>query len=155
MSRNIYGISWLWVYGEAQLIARGNIFAIIHPFIFISAHIFSISNLYRISLKTSLTLQWRHNAYDGVSNHKPHDCLLNRLFRRRSKKTSKIRVAGLCAGISPVTGEFPAQMASNAENVSIWWCHHEWHRVIMNESLFVKVTRPFCQTSRPCFGPFI
>ena len=23
------------------------------------------------------------------------------------------------------TGEFPAQMASNAENVSIWWRHHE------------------------------
>ena len=36
------------------------------------------------------------------------------------KKTSKLRVAGLCAGNSPVTGEFPAQMASNAENVSIW-----------------------------------
>ena len=31
----------------------------------------------------------------------------------------------ICAGNSPVTGEFPAQMASNAENVSIWWCHHE------------------------------
>ena len=28
-------------------------------------------------------------------------------------------------GNSPVTGEFPAQMASNAENVSIWWRHHE------------------------------
>ena len=27
-------------------------------------------------------------------------------------------------GNSPGTGEFPAQMASNAENVSIWWCHH-------------------------------
>ena len=24
----------------------------------------------------------------------------------------------------PGTGEFPAQMASNAENVSIWWRHH-------------------------------
>ena len=51
-------------------------------------------------------------------------CLLNRLFRRRSKKTSKLRVTGLCAGNLPVTGEFPAQMASNAENVSIWWRHH-------------------------------
>ena len=44
--------------------------------------------------------------------------------RRKSKKTSKIRVTGLCAGISPVTGEIPAQRASNAENVSIWWRHH-------------------------------
>ena len=66
----------------------------------------------------------RHNGRDGVSNYQPHDCLLNHLFRRRSKKTSKLRVAGLCAGNSSGTGEFPAQMASNAENVSIWWRHH-------------------------------
>ena len=44
--------------------------------------------------------------------------------RRRSKKTSKLRVTGLCEGNSPVTGEFPAQRASNAENVSVWWRHH-------------------------------
>ena len=62
------------------------------------------------------TLQWRHYERDGASNHQPHDCLLNRLFRRRSKKASKLRVTGLCAGNSPVTGEFPAQRASNAEN---------------------------------------
>ena len=70
-------------------------------------------------------LQWRHNGRDSVSNHQPHDCLLSRLFRHRSKKTSKLRVTGLYAGNSPVTSEFPAQMASNAENVSIWWRHHE------------------------------
>ena len=68
--------------------------------------------------------RWRHNERDGVSNYQPHDCLLNRLLRCKSKKTSKLRVIGLCAGNSPVTGEFPAQMASNAENVSIWWRHH-------------------------------
>ena len=70
------------------------------------------------------SLQWRHNGRDSASNHQPHDCLLNRLFRPRSKKTSKLRVTGLCVGNSPGTGEFPAQMASNAENVSIWWHHH-------------------------------
>ena len=64
-------------------------------------------------------LQWRHNGHGGVSNHQPHDCLLNSLFRRRSKKIWKLRVTGLCEGNSPVTGEFPAQRASNAENVSI------------------------------------
>ena len=69
-------------------------------------------------------LRWRHNEHDGVSNHQPHHCLLNRLFGCRSKKTSKLRVTGLCAGNSPGTGEFPAQMASNAENVSFWWRHH-------------------------------
>ena len=70
------------------------------------------------------SLQWRHNGRDGVSNNQPHDYLLNRLFRRRSKKISKLRVTGLCPRNSTGTGEFPAQMASNAENVSIWWRHH-------------------------------
>ena len=37
------------------------------------------------------------------------------------KKTSKLRVTGLCAGNSPATGEFPVQMTNNTENVSIWW----------------------------------
>ena len=71
-----------------------------------------------------LSVRWRHNDHAGVSNHQPHGCLLNRLFRRKSKKTSKLCVTGLCAGNSPGTGEFPAQMASYAENVSIWWRHH-------------------------------
>ena len=65
------------------------------------------------------------NEPDGVSNHLPHDCLLNRLFRRRPKKTSKLRVTGLCAGNSAGTGEFPAQRANYAETASIWWRHHD------------------------------
>ena len=76
---------------------------------------------------TDKSLRWRHNWRDNVSNHQPQDCLLNRLCRRRSKKTSKLRVTGLCVGNSPGTGEFSAQMASNAENVSIWWRHHVWY----------------------------
>ena len=71
-----------------------------------------------------MPFQWRHNERDGVSNHQPRDCSLNRLFSRRLKKTSKLCVTGLCVGNSPVTGEFPAQRASNAENVIIWWRHH-------------------------------
>ena len=43
-------------------------------------------------------LHWRHNDHDGVSNHQPHGCSLIILFRRRSKKTSKLRVTGLCVG---------------------------------------------------------
>ena len=65
-----------------------------------------------VAVLCSITMT-RHNGRDGVSNHQPHDCLLN-----------KFRVTGLCRGDSPGTGEFPAQMASNAENVSIWWRHH-------------------------------
>ena len=48
-----------------------------------------------------ISLQCRYNGHDGVSNHQPHDGLLNRLFRCRSKETSKLRVAGLCVGNSP------------------------------------------------------
>ena len=54
-------------------------------------------------------LRWRHNGRDSVSNHQPHDCLFNRLFGRRWKKTSKLRITVLSAGNSPGTGEFPAQ----------------------------------------------
>ena len=71
--------------------------------------------------------QWRHNQRDGVSNHRRLLCLISCRFRRRSKKTSKLRVTDLCAGNSPVTGELRAQKASNAENVSIWW-RHVMHR---------------------------
>ena len=47
------------------------------------------------------SLRWRQNGRNSVSNHQPHDCLFNRLFRRRSRKTSKLRVTGLCVGNSP------------------------------------------------------
>ena len=53
------------------------------------------------SMCNSFTLRWRHNERDSVSNHQPHGCLLNGLLRRRSKKTSKLRVTGLCVGNSP------------------------------------------------------
>ena len=103
-----------------------------------------------------LSLWWRHNGRDSVSNHQSYHCLLNRLFRRRSKKTSKLRVTGLCAENSPGTGEFSAQMASNAENVSIWWRHHvmilltglldavenisvKWHSIEI-----IHIKGPFC-----------
>ena len=69
-----------------------------------------------ITKSANVSLLWRHNGCDGVSSHQPQDCLLNRLFRHRSKKTPKLRVAGFCAGKSPKTGEFPAQMTSACRN---------------------------------------
>ena len=97
------------------------------------------------SVSSIRSLQWRHDGYDGVSNHQPHHGLLNRLFGRRSKKTSKLRVTGLCAWNSPGTGEFPAHIASNAENVSISWRHHvgsgpttssQWRERVENAKMF-------------------
>ena len=97
------------------------------------------------------TLQWHNNERDGFSNRQPYHCLLNRLFRGRSKKTSKLRVTGRCAGNSPVTGEFLAHMASNAENVSISWRHHDKLQVsllkIIDESLH-EWPNPFLAVSR-------
>ena len=68
-----------------------------------------------------ITLPWRHNERDGVSNHWRLDCWLNRLSRHRSKKTLKFRITGLCWGNRPVNGGFPSQRAGNAKNISIWW----------------------------------
>ena len=78
---------------------------------------------------TIQTLHWHHNGRDGASNNRRLGLLLRLLFRRRSKKTSKLRVTGLCEGNPPVTGGFPSQRASNAENASIWWRHHEHTRL--------------------------
>ena len=80
-------------------------------------------------ISNTLWTSWTMTSY-GVSNHQPHDCLLNCLFSRRSKKTSKIHVTGLCEENSQVSGEFPTQRASNAENVSIWWRHYDFQQKI-------------------------
>ena len=93
------------------------------------------------------TLQWRHNGHDIVSNHQPHDCLLNRLSRRRSKKTSKLRVTGLCAGNSPGTGEFPhkwpvARKMFSFDDVIMLYCHLNialwWYSVVFGTEWFLN-----------------
>ena len=45
------------------------------------------------------TSQWHHNGRDGVSNHQPHDCLLYRLFRCRSKEASSSASLAFVRGI--------------------------------------------------------
>ena len=74
------------------------------------------------------------------------------------KQTLKLRVTGLCEGNSPVTGEFPAQMASNVENVSIWWRHHGDVTVVYTVYLQVSThltwsadtTYSLAKPRRPC-----
>ena len=61
----------------------------------------SVEHSLDLPLGSCKSLHWRYNDHDDVSNHQPHGCLLNRLFRRRSKKTSKLRVTGLCVRNSP------------------------------------------------------
>ena len=72
----------------------------------------------------AVSIRWHHNGLDSVSNHQPHHCLLNRLFRRRRKHQSSASLAfvwGIHRG--------PAQMASNAENVSIMSFHVISHKM--------------------------
>ena len=78
----------------------------------------------KVFIALHVVLQWRHNEGDGVSNLRSFNCLLKRLFRRRSKKTSAIGVTDIYEGKPPVTGGFRSQKASNAEKVSIWWRHN-------------------------------
>ena len=100
---------------------------------------------------TQVPLQWHYNGHDGVSNHQHHDCLLNHLSKRRSKKTSKLCITGLCEGNSPVTGEFPTQRASNTENVSIWWRHHAHIFIAPSEWLSFSA----CDTHHLCDLPIM
>ena len=98
-------------------------------------------------------LRWRHNGHESVSNHQPYHCLLNLLFGCTSKKTWKLRVTGLCVGNSPGTGEFAAQMASNAENVSIWWRHHGID-AIRSESLLIRYSVESLWKGQECLTKF-
>ena len=75
------------------------------------------------SFDDPFALQWRHNGCDGVSYHWRLHCLLNCWFRLRSKKRQSSASLAFVRGKPLMTGEFPAQKASNAENVSIWWRH--------------------------------
>ena len=125
---NFSEFSQIWNYHLQRFVIAVYVFAYWMPWMNWNRWLGSIeqitSNYYRFNrhhVISFMALQWLHNGLDGVSIHQPHHCLLSRLFGRRSKKTSKLRVTGLCVGNSPGTGEFPAQMASNAENVSIWW----------------------------------
>ena len=114
--------------------------------------VFDLEYLYRYLSQqlVDAALQWHHNGHDSVSNHQPYDCLFNRLFRRGSKKTSKLRVTGLCVRkmfpfddvimmikkistlhiTGPLLGAsiskwwLPSQKVSYSESVSICWCYH-------------------------------
>ena len=46
------------------------------------------------------------------------------VYSGADQRKHKVSATGLWAVNSLVTGEFPAQIASNAENISNWWRHH-------------------------------
>ena len=108
-----------------------------------------------LNLQLFHTLRWRHNDHAGVSNHQPYGCLLNRLFRRRSKKTSKLCVTGLCVGNSIVPVNSPhkwpvTRKMSPFDDVimtsyggiqtSLW---EEWHLTSQHQSYYIETIGPW------------
>ena len=89
-----------------------------------------------------IPLQWHHNGRDSISNHQPHDCLLNHLLRRTTKKTSKLRFTGLCAGeftgdqwIRRTNGQLCGKCFHLMTSSCLLICPHQWFTVITQESL--------------------
>ena len=70
-------------------------------------------------------LRWRLNERHGVSNRRRLDALLNPLFRCWSKKTSKLRVTGLCDG--GFTGNSPHRVSVTRKIFQIdYVVMHQW-----------------------------
>ena len=82
-------------------------------------------------------LQWRNNEFSGITNVSIFYSTV--CSGADQRKHQKVCVTGLCEGNSPVTGEFPTQRASNVENVSIWWLHHEW-KLLLKQSQLIPLT---------------
>ena len=111
-----------WRYVKYPSITLWNVFIkVFHTKSFIKI----ISGMWQISRKAYnlITIQCRKNERDGVSNHRCLHCLL--LFQVQVKENIK---APRHWPLWPVTGEFPAQKASDAENIPIWWRHHDMFR---------------------------
>ena len=98
------------------------------------------------------SLQWRHDERQGVSNHRRLDCLLNRLFRRISKNTSKLRVTSLCEGNppdSPHKGPVTRKMFL-FDNVIM----HRFGNCVKHSACII-VSRPYPQTMTMDYDPFL
>ena len=93
-------------------------------------------NVYMYQHKHNITMESEWVRW--LLKHQLRHCLLNRLFRSRSKKTSKLRVTGPCAGNSTVTGEFPHKGPVTGK-----WFH------LMTSSWTTKKRVLLCQTLRP------
>ena len=105
----------------------------------------------------NLALQWRYNGRHGVSNYQPHHCLLNRLFRRRSEKTSKLHVTGLCAGNSPVNSPHKWPVTRKMfpfDDVIMEYTFWQWITSVVRQCPDVKFTcrRVLCYLSTHLAG---
>ena len=86
----------------------------IHEFLFFQFTVINLNIIAGVASWDRQPVTYLNAIYSDVimgamasQNYQPHDCLLNRLSRRKSKKTSKLRATGLCEGNSPVSGDSP------------------------------------------------
>ena len=97
------------------------------------------SNFTEQSTLCSTSLRWRHNGHDSVSNHQPHDCSLNRLFGRRSKKHQS------CAPLASVWGIHRGPMNSP----------HKWpitRKMFPFDDVIMYPYRPMCAKAASGFS---
>ena len=73
------------------------------------------------------------------------------IYSGTDKQKSKPRVTGLLEVNSPVTGELPTQRASNTENVSIWWRHHDTRNNLGRSFALASVSDELHRTGRRNF----
>ena len=102
-----------------------------------------------LSFEMNFPFQWCHNERNGVSNYRCLDCLLNCLLMHRWKKTLKLRVTDLWEGNPPLTGGFPTQRASNAENASIWW-RYQWRDILTCNRLLMLYLQGYASSVPRC-----
>ena len=95
----VYPTVWLCIYTVHPMV-----YIYIYIYMYICMYVYIYHDWYIHTVYPTINAYVVDLLIYSVSNHQPHECLLNRLFRRRSKKTSKFRVTGLCAGNSPVRG---------------------------------------------------
>ena len=100
----------------------------------------TLSSMYRIAHACTMNMK-PHTTTMNIQKLVPHYCDVTMgaigsqitslktvywtVYSDTDQRKHLPRITGLCVGNSPGTGEFPAQKASNAENVSIWWRHHD------------------------------
>ena len=70
------------------------------------------------------SLQWRHNVHDGVSNHQPHHCLLNRFSSADQRKHQSSASLAFVWGLHRWPVNSPCEWPVTRKNISIWWRHH-------------------------------
>ena len=80
-------------------------------------------------LQTSWTSQWHHNERDGVSNHQPHDCLLNRSDQRKHQSSAPLAfVRGIHRGPLKTPHKRPVTRNMTPFDdvfMKLWWITRE------------------------------